>query len=108
MQSPLATACVSKDGGTFGACGHPSRRSHANACDLIRMRAECWSRLAEPQRFTSSEEGADALAKEGVGTDGGSSELRPTSRDTRPRSQPMPSRADTPAHQIRTRSSGLR
>src|SRR5262249_44353090 len=59
------------------------------------------------QRFTSSEEGADALAREGVGTDGGSSELRPTSRDMRPRSQRMPSRADTPAHQIRTRSSGL-
>src|SRR5262249_40899337 len=32
--------CVSKDGGKSGACCHPSRRSHARACDLLRMRAE--------------------------------------------------------------------
>src|SRR6266545_5618093 len=39
--------CVSKDGGKSGACGHPSRRSHASACDLLRMRTEC---VAAPTR----------------------------------------------------------
>ena len=27
--------CVSKDGGDSSARGHPSRRSHASACDLL-------------------------------------------------------------------------
>src|SRR5262249_6078009 len=34
--------CVSKDGGRFGACRHPSRRPHISVCGLLKDEVWRW------------------------------------------------------------------